>query len=184
MNLLLILGIGIALLFLLWAAGRNRSAAGADRASRPADPGEYIVRLPPRALLARCLAVEDLEFAVQTASIAVVRLLLRERRRLALAWLRQTRQEAGRLFRLHVRMARHAPDLRPAAEGKLLLQFGLFLVVYQILVGFVALYGPLRTRRFVESVHALADLLSRLGSRIAESASARSVSPADGLAGV
>jgi len=38
-----------------------------------------------------------------------------------------------------------------------------------VMVGSVCLYGPLRTRRFLESLRLLADILSRLGERIAES---------------
>jgi hypothetical protein len=37
------------------------------------------------------------------------------------------------------------------------------------MVGSVCLYGPLRTRRFLESLRVLADILSRLGGRIADS---------------
>ena len=166
MNPVSIVGLGTALLFLVWLAGRRRSEAAA---LAPEDASfEYLVRLPPRGLLGRCLAVEDVEYAAALGSTGVLHLLLRERRRLALGWLRQTRREAVRLFRLHIRMARHLPDLRPAAELKLLVQLGAFLVLYQLLAGTVRLYGPFRARTFVDSVQALADLLARLGGRIAD----------------
>jgi hypothetical protein len=161
-----IVGFGAALLLLVWLAGRRRSEV-ASIASEDLS-SEYLVRLPPSGLLARCLAVEDVEFATALRSPEVLRLLLRERRRLALGWLRQTRREAARLFRLHIRMARNAPDLRPAAELKLIFQLGVFFLLYQILASVVRLYGPFRTRTFVNSVQALADVLAHLGGRIAE----------------
>ena len=165
MSPLAIVGFGAALLLLLWLAGRRSYAAS----TAPDDLySEYLVRLPPRGLLGRCLALEDVEYAVALGSPEVLRLLLRERRRLALGWLRQTRREASRLFRLHIRMARHASVLRPGAELRLFLQFGVFFLLYQVLAGTVRLYGPFRARTFVNSVQSLADLLGRLGARIAE----------------
>jgi hypothetical protein len=113
------------------------------------------------------LSIEDVEFAAQLGSPRILHLLLRERRRLALKWLRQTRREAGRLLRQHVRAARHAADLRPAAEVRLWFHAGLFLIVYEVLLTAVRLYGPFRTRAFVRSVFAMAGVLADLGDRIA-----------------
>jgi hypothetical protein len=166
MSSVAIIAFGAALLLLMWLAGRGRSEAASSASGDLSS--EYVVRLPPRGLLGRCLAIEDVEYAEGLRSREVLRLLLRERRRLALGWLRQTRREASRLFRLHIRLARHAPDLRPAAELKLIFQLGVFFLLYQVLAGVVSLYGPFRARSFVNSVHSLADVLARLGGRIAE----------------
>jgi hypothetical protein len=84
-----------------------------------------------------------------------------------MAWLRQTRREAQRLLQLHVRSVRYAADLRPGAEAKVFLAAGLFLLVYGVMLGIVVWYGPLRTRRFLESLRGLAGVLSQLGERIA-----------------
>lgn len=170
MNWVVFVAVAFALLLLLWAAGRKRSAPPGHSGGAAPDPAEYLVRLPPHALLNRCLSVEDAEFAASLGSPAVLRLLLRERRRFALEWLRQTRSEAARLLRLHVRTVRHAPDLRPVREASLLFQAGLFLAVYEMLVLTVWLYGPFRTRRFVHAVHGLAGVLTVLGTRIAAGA--------------
>jgi hypothetical protein len=164
-----IIAIALTLLFLLWVVWRRETNNGSAAGGGFPDPSEYLVRLPKRALLDRCLSPEDVEFAAMLRSPALLRLLVYERRRLALAWLRQTRREAVRLFRLHVRTVRHASGLRPLAEAKLFSAVGLFLIVHGVMVGSVCLYGPFRTRRFLESLRLLADLLSRLGGRIAES---------------
>jgi len=179
---IIIIGIGVALLVMILAAGHRRSAEGFGPGGDAPNESEYLVRLPPCALLARCLSVEDVEFAATLRSPAVMRLLLDERRHLALEWLRQTRREAGRLFRLHVRSVRYAADLRPGAEFALLFQAGVFLLLYQVLVAAVKLYGPVRARGFVRSVHGLAELLSNLGGRIAESIAPGRVSELAGAA--
>lgn len=170
MNLGIILGIAAALLVLLWLTGRRRLPELPGLEGNAPGDSEYLVRLPPPGLLGRCLSAEDVAFAASLESPPVLRLLLRERRRLALLWLRMTKQEARRLFGLHVRAVRHATDLRPAREAYLLIQFGLFLMVYEIIVGLVAMYGPFRTQALVRSIQRLAGVLSGLGSRIAAAA--------------
>src|SRR5690348_3771595 len=106
-NVVFILAIPVALLLLLWIAGRRSAAEGSMLpASIDSFPGA--VRLPSRQLLDQCLSAEDVEFAARFRSPALLRLLLHERRRLALAWLRQTRREAARLFGFHVRAVRQA----------------------------------------------------------------------------
>ncbi len=130
-------------------------------------PGsEMVVRLPQRSLLHQCLSAQDLELVRMRQSPALLRLFLRERRRLAITWLRQTRREAHRLIRLHVHSVRYAADLRPVAEVKLFLAVSLFLLVYAVTVSVVWGYGPLRTRRSLQSIQALAGILGGLADRI------------------
>jgi hypothetical protein len=167
MDLTLIVVTGGALLLLLLIAWRRGTADDFPAAHDRSDSMEYRVHLPERALLDRCLAREDEEFVAGLRSARLLSLLLRERRRLALGWLRQTRREASRLYRLHVRSVRHAADLQPASEMKLLSAVGLFLFICGMMMGMVWLSGPLRTRRLLQAVAAQADLLSHLGDRIA-----------------
>lgn len=169
MNFIIIISISVALLYFLWVAARRSASDSAVHSDHPWEPAEYLVRLPPRALLDRFLSSEDVEYAATLHSPALLRRVVRERRRLAVAWLRQIRREAGRLYRLHLRTVRQAEGLIPAAEVKLALAAGSFLAVYVVLMGAVRLYGPLRTRRFLESLQTLANTLSNLGGRIAES---------------
>jgi hypothetical protein len=167
MSLFLIVGLCAtlaALLVVVLRGNRQQETGGNyELLNRP----ESLVRLPDRALLDRCLSAEDLAFISSLESPRLLRLFLRERRRLAIVWLRQTRREAQRLLELHVRSVRYAADLRPGAEAKLFLAAGLFLVVYTMMSGIVLWYGPLRTRRFLQSLQSLAGLLSILGQRIA-----------------
>lgn len=141
------------------------------RRSAPTPSGlgadEFLVRLPPTALLARCISVDDVAYISGLRSPELSHLLFRERRRLTLLWLRQTRREAGRLYRLHLRISAQAPDLRPVAELGLLFHFASFLLVYQILLSVAWFYGPVRTQALVRSIRALADILAGHLERIA-----------------
>lgn len=167
MSLALIVGLSAtlaALLVLVMRRNRHQEAGGHSDFPIHLEP---TVRLPDRTLLDRCLSAEDLTFICSFESRYLLRLFVRERRRLAIAWLRQTRREAQRLLQLHVRSVRYAADLRPGEEVKLFLAAGLFLVVYGMMLGIVFWYGPLRTRRFLQSLQRLAGVLSQLGERLA-----------------
>ena len=168
MNSVIFLGIAIVLLFLLWATGRRPSAPSLRSAVVP-EESEYLVRLPASGLLKRCFAAEDVKYVASLGSRAVSRLLVQERRRLALEWLRLTRREARRLVGLHVRMVRSAPDLRPAAEFQLLVRAGAFLFVSEALKALVWFYGPFRAQAYVRSIQGLGSVLAALGAGIAQS---------------
>jgi hypothetical protein len=184
MNFALIIAVSLlALVFFLWLALRRSASESALHHDHPVNSSDHLVRLPPRALLDRFLSPEDVEYAATLNSPAVLRLVVGERRRLAAAWLRQTRREAGRLFRLHIRMVRQAEGLRPAAEVKLVFAAGSFLVVYAVMMTAVGLYGPFQTRRGLESLQSLANVLSNLGGRIADSISPALVQQMDAQGG-
>jgi hypothetical protein len=158
--------LGVALVGLLSLMWRHGSYEEIDRAGDIPEGSEYVVRLPKSSLFHRCLSAEDLEFVRLRKSPALLRLFLHERRRLAMAWLRETKREARRLVRLHVRSVRFAADLRPAAEARLFLAVALFSLVYAALLAAVWWYGLLRTRRSLQSIRALAGILARLAERI------------------
>ena len=182
MSSVIFVTIGIVLLTLLWARGRRHGSAFVR--SRPVtDASQYLAQLPPSSLLGRCFSEEDVRFVASLGSQAVLRLLLQERRRLALEWLRLTRHEARRLFGLHVRTVRFVADLRPATEFKLLVQAGGFLFTSEVLEVLVRWYGPFRAHAYVQSIQGLGGVLAGLGGGIAQSippAAASGIAPAHG----
>jgi hypothetical protein len=167
MNSMVLLGIGMAILILYWAAGRRRSCEIVAW-QEGAEGDQSRVRLPRPDLIRRCLSAHDIEFAGGVRAPAILQVLLQERRRLALKWLRSTRREAFRLVRLHLRTVRHAPDLRPVAEAKLMAQVCVFLIVCHVLLVMVWFYGPFRAQAFLQPVASMADMLCRLSGGIAE----------------
>ncbi len=164
-----LIAITVALLFLLFVAWRRETRPDSGWSGSSPDRFDTQIQLPNRALLERCLAAEDVQFALMMQSPALLRLLLWERRRLALEWLRATRRETLRVYRLHVRRVQHASGLRPAAEMKLMAAVALFLLCGGLMMLSVSLYGPLRTQGFLESLRRMARILSSLGARIADS---------------
>lgn len=166
MNPIFLASISVALLWLLFLMLR-RSTAEVGRVGLYPAGSEYEVRLPPRHLLDQCLSMEDLEFVRRRKSRVLLGFFLEERRRLADLWLRETRREAHRLFRLHLNSVRFATDLRPAAETRLLFAVAVFFLVYGALITAVWFYGALQTRQFLHSTHALARILARSTDRIA-----------------
>jgi hypothetical protein len=131
------------------------------------------LRKPPsRALMQRVLAREDLEYARQLGSPRLLRLLLRERRRLALGWIDGSRREAVRIFRDHFRMSRHYSSLRPQAELALTANFMMFLMVCDVLRLLVWALGPFRTRHVFACVRSLSEVLAGLGEAMAGRAAA------------
>ena len=182
MNTVIFISIGIVLLILLWAGGRRPSAASVRSGAAP-EASEYSVQLPPSGLLGRCFSEEDVKFVASLGSRTVSRLLVLERRRLALEWLRLTRREIRRLFGLHVQTVRFAADLRPVVEFQLLVQAGAFLFIYELLGALVRFYGPFRAQAYVRSIQGLGSVLANLGGGIAQSvvaAPASRVQPAQG----
>lgn len=168
MDILFAIAVAGALLILLWVAVR-RNVSG----SLAAEP-DFEPCLPPRALMQRILSIEDVEFAQMLPAPRVLRLLVAERRRLALGWLHQIRREAGRLVEMHVREARHAAGLRPATEIRLFAHMTLFLATYQVLLAGVWFWGPFRTRGYLRWIRGLSDLVSDSGGRMADLARAGS----------
>jgi hypothetical protein len=166
MNPVFIVLLCAAMAWLLVLLLRRGEEEEFDRGAGIPSGSEMVVRLPQRFLLNQCLSAQDLELVRLRHSPALLRLFLHERRRLAVRWLRQTRREAHRLVRLHVHSVRYAADLRPVAEVKLFLAVGLFLLVYAATLTVVWWYGPLRTRRSLQSIQALAGILGRLADRI------------------
>ncbi len=174
MSTVVILAIAVVLLALIGRA-LIRSRDSAQFAPIEAGASEFLVRIPPADLLPRCISVDDVTYISRFQSPSLSYLLFSERRRLALLWLRQTRREAARLYRLHLRISAQAADLRPAAEAQLLFHFVAFWLAYQMLTSVVWFYGPVRTEVFVRSVRALAGVVAIHVERIARAIESASV---------
>lgn len=182
MNSVVFVTIGLLLLILLWTRSR-RPGAVLVNSRLGQEASQDLVQLPPGGLLSRCLSEEDIEFVTRLGSKAVLRLLLQERRRIALAWLQLTGREARRVLRLHVQTVRSAADLRPVTEFKLLAEAGAFLLIYELLTILVRWYGPFRAQAYVGCLRSLGGLLAGLGSAITQlglPAAAARIAPARG----
>ena len=96
----------------------------------------------------RLLSKEDWQFAQNQDSRDIGALFDRERRVVALSWLKQTREHVARLMDFHLRLARQRADLKPSVEVKLTLEYARFQMVCRLLAGLIRLLGPIRVRSF------------------------------------
>lgn len=128
-----------------WAFRRAWSAS--ESISSGADASKsFRLELPPADLIERVLDPRDLTFVRKESPAETVRLFERDRRALAISWLRHTRWQVGRLMSYHVGAVRQNTNLRPALEIKLGLHYVRFLVVYELIVGLSYIRGPFQIR--------------------------------------
>ena len=116
----------------------------------------------PLGLGARIFASEDYEFVRLETSREFYRRFRADRTALALAWLDQVKGGVGSLMRAHVRAVRGNPNLRPADEVKLGLEFLVFRITIGLLYGAVWLRGPFHAAKLVDRCVKLAGKLKRL----------------------
>src|SRR5712692_8202370 len=95
----------LALLGLLLLLLRKTSSAEVSGKSleAAAAANSHLICIPPREVMERLFAEEDMEYVTKLRSPEIARLLRVERRRLGLAWMREARGEAGRIVAMHVR---------------------------------------------------------------------------------
>jgi len=68
---------------------------------------------------------------------------------LAISWLRRTRTSISLVMRAHVAAVGQIEDLHLATELKLALSYLLVLILCDLLIAWVWLHGPVRTRKMV-----------------------------------
>ncbi len=159
-ELLVFLGAGVALILLLLIV------------KHPATGEEVPAGLPDRAIMERILSAEDARYIASLRLPRVYRLFLRERRRLAIVWLRAIRAEAARLFGLHTRAVRQMQDVRPIMEVRVACSFALFMLNYAVVVGLVRWYGPFGAGAILRVFDSLSGAMERLSRQVAGSAGA------------
>jgi len=94
----------------------------------------------------RLFSEKDWKFARGHASTHIPSLFDRERKTVALSWLKQTQEHVARLMNFHLRMARQRPDLKPFVEIKLTLEYAQFQLLCKLLAGLIRMVGPIRAR--------------------------------------
>jgi hypothetical protein len=164
-QLVLILIIAFTLLVVVGLLLRDAFGRGLGDRDTP-ETASLQADIPSRALMGRIFAEEDLGFVAAEHSRQLRRQFLGERRRLALCWLGQTRREATRILRLHLRVVRTDGALQLAVELKLIFHTFLFFAVYGLLWSLVSCNGPFWARSFMGNFVLLAGRLSGLGGNI------------------
>jgi hypothetical protein len=147
LTFLVVIGVFVALYFL---SRRPQPAGGSEsllegRAALNALQREL---LPPE-MLDRIFSKADHEYVGQDASPAVQELFLKERRKIALSWVHELREQILSLRRFHLGSARFYARLSVRTEIKLALQFLSLLFLCRVLRGLFFVRGAYGAPRVV-----------------------------------
>ncbi len=94
------------------------------------------------AAIERIFSAEDIEFICRSSTPEVQRLFLKERRALAVQWLRKTQKQVAQFMDLHLRLAGFTEKPSPGFELELTAKYVGFFVVSHLLLLLLWLRGP------------------------------------------
>ena len=114
------------------------------------------VSLLPDELLGRIFAKEDLEYVLSQAPRSVYELFLEERKKTAISWVNQVRQQILSLKRFHLGSARFYARLSLRTELELAMHFSVLLFECRLLQALLYVWGPYAAPGMVGSTAAAA----------------------------
>jgi hypothetical protein len=98
----------------------------------------------------RIFAEDDMEFISETATADVKRFFVKERKRLAIQWLRLTQKQVTQLMDVHLKLASYTYEPSPRYEFRLTADYLCFLVASYSLLFLMWLRGPFEAARTVD----------------------------------
>lgn len=169
--------VAAALLLLLILVAALRLLVSQSLQEPPLARGEEdITEACPEEFVSRIFSRADWEFVRGIKSRSIERLFSRERKRVALTWVRQTSAMIRRVMRGHAEAARQSKNLEVSVEMSILTQYLALMAVCAILSLAIQIAGPLW-------LGGLAQFAQRLSLRVAkaqESFQAHSLAQAAG----
>lgn len=97
----------------------------------------------------RIFAREDMELISRSATLDVQRFFLKERKTLAIQWLRMTQKRVTHLMNIHTRLAGCANEPSPTLEFKLAVDYLSFMAASNVLLVLLWCRGPFDAVRLV-----------------------------------
>jgi hypothetical protein len=166
-----------ALLLLILLVATLRLLASRSLQEPPLARGEEDITEPcPAEFVSRIFSRDDWEFVRGIKCGSIERLFSRERKRVALSWVRQTSAMIRRVMRGHAEAARQSRNLEVSVEISILTQYVALMSLCALLSLAIQIAGPLWLR-------GLAQFAQRLSLRVAkaqESFQAHSLAEAAG----
>jgi len=165
MELVFFLGIGIAILILLVLLVQDRvppDSGGVRLEELPDARVTFEWEVPSVAVAERIFALDDWAFVSGQASRSVQRLFVKERKAIAIGWLRNTRNAVRKIMDFHRRTVRRNANVRPLAEVRLGINYVFFLLAYHVLYGVIWGIGPFRAQSMALQAASRAEEISRL----------------------
>ena len=120
---------------------------------------------PSEVLMDRIFDQEDWEF-IRREAPAVQSAFLRERKEIALLWLREARSCVVNLFHLHRLVARKSASLELAMEVETLVNYVSFLMLVGLAQCLIRLFGPFQARSVIGRVFVTVNRLSTAMGRV------------------
>jgi hypothetical protein len=115
-------------------------------------------------ILLRAFGDDDLQFITALGDKDVERLLLFERKRIALRWIRRKSAEARSIMREHANRARESSDLRVSGEARLAFRYLELLMLCEVLSLSVFLFGPAGLQKFAVQTNRVLSDMKRFGN--------------------
>lgn len=100
-------------------------------------------------VIKRIFAPDDVEFISQVARPDTKRFFLRERKALAIQWLRMAQKQVRKLMNLHLKLAGYTHQPSPRFEFKLAVDYGCFVLASNALLILLWGLGPFEAGRTV-----------------------------------
>lgn len=166
------LTVGLLLLVALFLLLRSSSASSKINGRSQAQEilNTLQAELLPDWFVDRIFSMEDWEFARSQQAPGILQSFHSERKAVALSWLRQTQDYVAQLMDFHVRLSRQRPDLGPATEVKLTLEYVEFQFICRLLAAMIGIAGPIRVgtlaKRAVDMATHLGEMSETLLARI------------------
>jgi hypothetical protein len=118
-------------------------------------------------ILLRAFGDDDRRFITALGDKHVERLLLFERKRIALRWIRRKSAEAWSIMREHANRAREASDLTVSGEARLAFRYVELLMLCEVLSISVSLFGPAGLQKFAVQANMILSDIKRFGNVVA-----------------
>ena len=115
-------------------------------------------------ILLRAFGDDDRRFVAELGDKHIERLLLFERKRIALRWIRRKSAEARSIMREHANRAREARDLRASGEARLAFRYVELLMLCEGLSLIVFLFGPAGLQKFAVQTNTVLSDMKRFGN--------------------
>jgi hypothetical protein len=149
----------VLLLFLIAKRSADLARESSLRADTPLDD-ETSADLCPHEFVTRIFSTADWEFVLKSESPQLEKLFRRERKLVALAWVRQTSTAIRRIMREHTEATRQSHDLHFSTETKLVLLYAQLMFLCGMLFLAIQSAGPQRVRGLAVYADALSQRLA------------------------
>lgn len=162
---LFFIAIGVMLLIaLLLLSLPYRDRATMETIQNFPEPAAFPLEVPPENFAKRLFECDDCVFVASLKSQQLTRVFSKQRKALALSWIRAMRCSTADLIEQHLAAARTSAELEPLSELKLTAEYLAFEMLCGCVALFIRLRGPVGLTRWAGHIGALAERLSQVRS--------------------